>query len=181
MTKGKYIRTKEFRKKLSIQRKGKSYWTEERKKKHSELLKEKYKNGYAPLKGKLIGDLNPAKRLKVRKKISEKAKGKNNYFFGKHFIRELNTNWQGGKKFEKYGFNWTETLRKSIRQRDNYKCQICFKYGNNVHHIDYNKKNNNTDNLICLCTRCHSTTGKKKDRKNWTKYFNKIMEIRNGK
>jgi hypothetical protein len=30
-----------------------------------------------------------------------------------------NPNWQGGKSFEKYTLEWTDTLRESIRQRDN--------------------------------------------------------------
>ncbi len=145
------------------------------------LKKAHKRKSFGYKKGELIGEKNYAKKPETRKKISEKAKGKNNYFYDKHFLKELNANWQDGRSFEKYGFNWTETLRKSIRQRDNYKCQICNKYGNTIHHIDYNKKNNNINNLICLCKKCHSKTGKKKDRKDWTNYFNKLMRLRNEK
>ncbi len=47
--------------------------------------------------------------------------------------------------------------------RDNQVCQHCgfdFKQGGDpskklVHHIDKNPKNNNINNLVVLCTRCH--------------------------
>ena len=37
-------------------------------------------------------------------------------------------NWKGGISFEPYSIDWTETLRRSIRERDNYVCQICNQY-----------------------------------------------------
>lgn len=37
-----------------------------------------------------------------------------------------------------------------------------------VHHIDYNKNNNNKDNLISLCISCHVKSNWK--RKDWMKY-----------
>jgi len=53
-------------------------------------------------------------------------------------------------------------LREYILYRDNYKCQLC---GNSgvplvVHHIGYWKQDrtNRPDNLITLCTQCHSST-----------------------
>ena len=36
-------------------------------------------------------------------------------------------------------------------------------------HIDYNKKNCNSDNLITLCHNCHSKTNH--NRNNWINYF----------
>jgi len=38
------------------------------------LMKEKYKNGYAPLKGKMLGDKNPMKRPEIIKKHLESVK-----------------------------------------------------------------------------------------------------------
>lgn len=82
-----------------------------------------------------------------KKGYISKLKGKNHH------------NWQGGKSFEKYGIDWTKTLKQSIRERDKYVCQECHKLQSNqvfcVHHIDYNKKNCNPDNLITLCRSCH--------------------------
>ena len=82
---------------------------------------------------------------------------------------ELARNWQGGLSFEPYSVDWTETLKRSIRERDNYICQLCNQYGNAVHHIDYNKKNCNPSNLITLCIRCNSRVNAK--REYWTRYF----------
>jgi hypothetical protein len=79
----------------------------------------------------------------ARKKNSIAHRGKNNW------------NWQGGKAFEPYSIDWTEILKRSIRERDHYICQLCNQYGNVVHHKDGNKKNCTQENLIVLCRRCH--------------------------
>lgn len=97
-------------------------------------------------------------------KNSERMKGSNNPF------------WKGGiTKKEKYAVDWTNTLRRSIRERDNYTCQVCGKEQGDrahaVHHIDYKKTNNNPDNLITLCVSCHAKTGIR--RKYWIKFFKK--------
>jgi len=84
-------------------------------------------------------------------------------------------NWQGGKSFEPYGLEFNENLREVIRNRDRRKCQICEKTELDngqkliVHHIDYNKLNNNPKNLISLCRSCHGKTNHKKDY--WIEYF----------
>lgn len=69
-------------------------------------------------------------------------------------------NWQGGVGRLPYPFEWTETLKESIRQRDNYKCQFCFKKQINkklcIHHIDKDKNNLDPKNLISLCRSCHT-------------------------
>ena len=33
--------------------------------------------------------------------------------------------WKGGLSFEEYTVDWNETLKRSIRERDKYTCQIC--------------------------------------------------------
>ena len=83
---------------------------------------------------------------------------------------ENNPGWQGGIQFEPYSVDWTETLKKSIKERDKYLCQVCLNEGKVVHHIDYNKNNCNSDNLITLCRSCHAKTNKNK--KKWVEYFN---------
>ncbi len=112
--------------------------------------------------------------------------GKNNPFYGKQHTNETiqkisgenNVNWQGGISFEPYSLNWTNILRNQVRYRDNYKCQLCGVLGIKckrklcVHHIDYNKKNCKEDNLISLCSNCHSKTNN--NRKYWIKYFNEM-------
>jgi len=107
------------------------------------------------------GIQNTGKRYKkypnLKKQISEKMSGKNSPF------------WKGGISFEPYSVNWTETLKRAMRERDRYICQVCNSYGNTVHHIDYDKKNNNPNNLITLCASCHSKTNN--NRKYWIKYL----------
>lgn len=88
--------------------------------------------------------------------------------------------WQGGKSFEEYTVDWTRTLRRAIRERDNYTCQVCgLEQGDrahSVHHIDYDKKNCNPDNLITLCTKCHIKTNF--EREYWTDLFTgKVGEL----
>ena len=52
-------------------------------------------------------------------------------------------------------------LKDRIRVRDNFICQLCgvpeleCKQRLDIHHIDYNKKNNKKDNLITLCLWCN--------------------------
>lgn len=105
-----------------------------------------------------------------KKKISKANKGK-----PKYSIRGINhPNWNNGSSFEPYSVDWTETLRKSIRERDRYTCQICRKEPViNCHHIDYDKKNCNVNNLVVLCASCHTKTNH--NRNYWINYFNKFI------
>jgi len=77
-------------------------------------------------------------------------------------IGERASNWHGGISFEPYGLEFNATLRKQIRKRDEYTCQLCNIKENgkahSCHHIDYNKKNNCPSNFALLCQYCHSTT-----------------------
>ena len=101
---------------------------------------------------------------------------------------EKHPNWQGGKSFEPYTPEFNEKLKKQIRKHYHYRCQQCFrhqdelrnktnrKYNLQIHHIDYNKKNDDFSNLVPLCMNCHSQTNFK--REDWVQYFkNKACEI----
>jgi len=123
--------------------------------------------------------------LETRKKISLSSKGKPKYCLRgikrteefKNNLRKINSKenhpqWKGGISFESYTINWTETLKKSIRERDHYTCYVCGKEPSiDVHHIDYDKKNCNPENLIVLCRACHAKTNH--NRNYWLDYFNK--------
>jgi hypothetical protein len=95
-----------------------------------------------------------------------------------NFSGEKSPSWQGGKSFEIYPIDWTKTLRISIRERDRYTCQICSdKQGDTVfhiHHIDYDKRNCNPNNLITLCKSCHMKTNF--GREYWIEYFEDIKK-----
>lgn len=49
-------------------------------------------------------------------------------------------------------------IRPEIYKRDNGKCQLCGKRGRACHHIDYDRLNNDPQNLIVLCGHCHVLT-----------------------
>lgn len=127
----------------------------------------------------------------VRKHLSLIAKektGERNPFFGKHHspetikklsekarlrIGKKSPNWLGGKSFEPYTIDWTLSLKRVIRERDHYTCQLCGELQSDrafdVHHIDYDKKNCNPKNLITLCKKCNSKVNGHRDY--WTNYF----------
>ena len=105
-------------------------------------------------------------------KMSLKRKGEKNAMYGrKHSIEtikkiskrcgnklEKHPNWKGGTSFELYGFDFSKENKTKIRKRDNFTCNLCSKHGFVIHHIDYNKKNNEPTNLITLCRSCHVKT-----------------------
>jgi hypothetical protein len=75
--------------------------------------------------------------------------------------------WCGGISFREYTVDWTETLRRSIRERDRYTCQLCGSQQCDVtfpvHHIDYNKTHCDPINLTTLCVHCHVKTNYNRD------------------
>jgi 5-methylcytosine-specific restriction endonuclease McrA len=92
---------------------------------------------------------------------------------------DKNPQWTGGYSL-KYSIDWTRSLRISIRERDRYICQMCGEKQEerafDIHHIDYDKKNCNPDNLITLCRRCHMRTNY--NRNKWIIYLkNKLKTL----
>lgn len=59
--------------------------------------------------------------------------------------RALNTNSKAWK-----------AIRRRILARDLYLCSDCGKYGDQVDHVDGNSHNNDEDNLVTRCIKCHS-------------------------
>ena len=131
---------------------------------HSQTTKEKIRTnmlGNQRTKGMKFPNRKRTQRhsKETREKISKAFTGSNHW------------NWQGGKSREPYSVDWTETLRRSIRERDHYLCFVCRLYGNHVHHIDYDKKNCDPNNLITLCHSCHTATNSHKEY--WINYFSR--------
>jgi len=141
-------------------------------------------------KNLLSGDKNPMKRPEIKAKVSKKvsksirAKWKNEEYRKKLSGKNANL-WKGGISPKPYEIEFNNELKEQIRERDNHTCQEC---GFNqeqlgrkldVHHINFNKKNNPPNNLISLCRSCHTQT--QFNRQNWTNYFqNKINGGQNG-
>jgi hypothetical protein len=140
------------------------------------ILAEKspFKKGFTPWnKGKPWSD-------EMKQRISEtniikgiEPKIKNKFPCGKN-----HPNWSGGNNPNPYPLDWNETLKRSIRERDNYVCFICKALQGDmafcIHHIDYNKKNCDPKNLITLCRSCHTKTNHKRDY--WINYFNELKK-----
>lgn len=88
---------------------------------------------------------------------------------GKEFSKNIrgikHWNYKDGKGRLPYPSEFSSHLRKQIRKRDNYTCQVCGmtevehlkKYNRvlEVHHIDRNKFNNIEINLKTICKSCH--------------------------
>jgi hypothetical protein len=84
-----------------------------------------------------------------------------------------NPNWNGGTSCEPYCFEWSsKEFKDFIKERDGNRCLNPDCFGNiqrlSVHHIDYNKKNCEPENLITLCTSCNSRANKDREwHKSW--------------
>lgn len=184
---GCYKRTPEINKKISegVKRaikegrlkatfeKGNNYGSLKKGFKHSIETKEKirktslkqFKGGMSEFHKKLISEA-------IKKNLPSTIFKKGN----------LPHNFNNWSSFEPYGKGFNNKLREQIRKRDNYRCQECFRhqdelfykngksYKLSIHHIDYNKNNNNPNNLISLCLNCHVQTNYK--RKDWINYYN---------
>jgi len=101
--------------------------------------------------------------FKICKECNSKCTGFNGLCRSCASKGERNAMYIDGRSKEDYGFEFSESLKQIVRKRDNYKCQLCncTSLENNreldVHHLDLNKSNNNIDNLIALCMKCHTT------------------------
>jgi len=116
----------------------------------------------------------------LRKTISSMPKEEKERKYVLPHKGERNINWKGGTKPAVYPSTF-EKIKKFIRFRDNFQCKMCGEFGNNVHHIDYNKQNSNPNNLITLCVSCHSLTNYNRDRwkycfENPKQFFVEVLE-----
>lgn len=137
-----------------------------------------FKKGHKTNVGRICSEYT---KRRIGEKNSIALKGK--------FALEKHPNWQGGKSFEPYSPAFNKGLKEKILKRDSYRCQECFRHQDElfnkngkkaklvVHHIDFDKKNSNQNNLISLCPSCHSQTNY--NREDWIDYFN-TRRINNG-
>jgi len=99
-------------------------------------------------------------------------------FCRKCYRGKNHSNWLGGIGYEIYPPYFNNKIKEQIRSRDDYKCQKCCKKENNrkldIHHIDYNKKNCEKDNLITLCHKCNNRANYNRDY--WYAYFKYIIK-----
>lgn len=99
---------------------------------------------------------------------------------------DKNPAWIDGSSYENYPVEFNDSLRESIRKRDNYICQNCGMTEEEhliilgqvleVHHIDYDKYNCKETNLITTCKQCNLRANYNRDY--WQKYYtNKIKQL----
>jgi len=172
----------ETKNKMKIKRNGKKpalgkHW------KLSDKTKQKISLAQSGNKGYWYGKKRPhteetKRKIGLANAISNKGKKQSLETIAKRIKRgEKHYNWKGGKSFEPYSVDWTQTLKRSIRERDKYVCQLCgLPQGDrvhNVHHIDYDKENCDPKNLVTLCQSCHSKTNF--NRIYWIRYFNNLL------
>lgn len=110
--------------------------------------------------------------LYAKQKISLKLKGR--------ISGDKNPCWNGGISFQEYGIDFNDDLKLNIRQRDNFTCAICQAVEKDrpfpVHHINYNKRCNIEENLILLCSQCHSKTNFNRDK--WKSILIQMQELK---
>ena len=99
-------------------------------------------------------------------------------------LGDKNPLWRGGYKddYEKF----SRTIREKVRERDGFICQLCGKtqfeeilnLGSKLecHHVDYNKKHSDMNNLIALCSSCHTKTGV--NREYWIEYITNLLKTK---
>jgi len=148
-----------------------------------------------------LGSKNPFYNKKHSRSTLRKLRlcslGASNSFFHKHHTVESkklmqerhadvsgnkNPNWRGGIAYFPYAAEFNNKLKAQIRERDGRICRQCkmseheLGYKLSIHHKDYNKQNNDPDNLISLCRTCHAQTNF--NRSDWTKYFNAMQLLK---
>lgn len=93
---------------------------------------------------------------------------------------ENHHNWRGGISNEPYPFEFNDKLKKRIRDRDGNKCVLCGASGRpHVHHINQDKMDSRSENLITLCPSCHGKAHY--DREDWDgglRYFHKRAKVK---
>jgi len=142
----------------------------------------------------------PESIVKMKKTLSKMMSGEGNAFYGEHHTEESkkiigekskvgykvkgenHPLWRGGKSFEPYTPEFSRQLKRLVRVRDGYSCQLCGVPERelirrlHVHHIDYDKSNCYPNNLISLCNSCHVKTNVK--REYWVVYFGELIKKR---
>lgn len=88
--------------------------------------------------------------------------------------------WLGGNEnIQGYTPIFSKQIRERVRVRDNFHCQLCkipeleLNKRLDIHHIDFDKKNCNMDNLISLCRSCHGKVRFRKE--NYIQLFKEVI------
>lgn len=121
----------------------KAHTGRKRSEKQCRALSEGVKRSYVCNGGRLREERSKSNRASWERGDRDHQRGDSHY------------NWRGGKSFELYGLEFDERFKEIIRERDGYRCAICWLPGCDVHHIDCDKQNTQSLNCITLCRSCH--------------------------
>lgn len=151
------------------------------KEKISRGLKKYYKTHDGPWKGKARSEET---KKKISLKLKDTRKGKLNPIWRPGVLAKVSKTWfiKGEAPWNKglgtpndYGHDFTKELKEQIRVRDSFTCQKCelkeVKELPNfsIHHIDFNKMNNSSENLSLLCQSCHNRITVTETHRKWRK------------
>lgn len=97
----------------------------------------------------------------------------------RNFNRDRSHLWRGGVSRNPYASEFNSIIKKDIRRKQGGMCGVCHSDAHvknlHIHHIDYDKKNTEENNLIGLCKSCHSKTNF--NRAFWKEFFTRKFSI----
>lgn len=131
-------------------------------------------------------------KIAIKKGYGKWMKGKHHTEATKQKIRsvvlrgEKHPWWQGGISNNPYPSEFSPSLKRKIRERNNFICCLCGRTEREeleelnrvlcVNHIDFDKNNCQEENLNTLCVRCNTKICR--DREYWTNYFLEAPKIK---
>lgn len=173
---------------MSAAKKGKPSY--ERTPEHRQLMSERVKNGPPKASGwrhatetreKIRDSWTEEKREAARVRVQKMAEN-SEWRKSLGSPGESNPNWRGGLAASPYAPGFDRYLKRRIRARDNYTCQLCgsteveLGYKLSIHHVDYRKDNHCEDNLASTCKRCNSRVNTNESA--WFGYFTALADMR---
>lgn len=154
----------------------------ERTEEHKQKMSKKIRSMDLSRQSKMFTEYNLSRKGKTFEEIygdrAEEVRTK----YGKS--GELNPNWKGGKHRQSYPYIFYK-LRPQVMERDNYICLNCdmtdeearakdsLGRGLTVHHIDYDKENNDLSNLATTCKWCNSMANGR--REEWQAHYSALL------
>jgi hypothetical protein len=139
------------------------WWWEQNKGEISEGYKISYKDGN-------YENIDPSNFECILSSKAESKGGKNQIGIPKPTNAGANNKWWKGGNSQEYPLEFSRSLKKKIKMRDNYICQACNSEFDtrflDVHHMDKDKTHNWDKNLITLCKSCHRAVHGKQSKRN---------------
>jgi len=136
------------------------------------VMREKFKNGFSPLKIWKENDPEGFRNHQIECGRRRGLQFTESFFNHPCFDKDFYELHGMMKSRFPYPDEFNEKLKKYVFLRDKGICQYCNTHVNGsyaTHHVDYDKLNCDPDNLVLLCKRCHSRTNF--NREYWMRYF----------